>query len=140
MRPAGMLRRRVKLDVTDIDSGSQWHAEGLDGAVEVHVKKSVFIVPHAATQVGDFVTHKPDTIVARIRSELVHRGASPRLYSRLHSHRASRRRKGESVRTAANRKRTIGEIVEHVALVGMGLAPREFMRGNVRGFTKILDA
>ena len=71
MRPAGMLRRRVKLDVTDIDSGSQWHAEGLDSAVEVHVKKSVFIVPHAATQVGDFVTHKPDTIVARIRPGLV---------------------------------------------------------------------
>ena len=69
MRPAGMLRRRVKLDVTDIDSGSQWHAEGLDSAVEVHVKKSVFIVPHTATQVGDFVTHKPDTIVARIRFE-----------------------------------------------------------------------
>ena len=43
------------------------------------LKSSVFIVPHAATQVGDFVTHKPDTIVARIRSELVHRGVRPGL-------------------------------------------------------------
>ena len=73
-------------------------------------------------------------------SELVHRGVRPSLDGRLHSHRVSRRRKGESVRTAANRKRTIGEIVEHVALVGMRLAPGEFMRGNVRGFAKILNA
>ena len=66
MRPAGMLRRRVKLDVTDIDSRSQRHAEGLDGAVQVHVKKSILIVPHSSREVCYFVTHVPDAIVARI--------------------------------------------------------------------------
>ena len=102
MRPAGMLRRRVEIDVSDLDSRSQRHTERLDGAVQVHVKNRVLIVPHAATQVGDFVTHEKDTIVARIRSGLVHRGVRPSLDGRLHSHRDSRRRKGESVRTAAN--------------------------------------
>ena len=42
---------------------------------KVHVKDRVFIVPHAATQVGDFVTHEKDTIVARIRLGLVYRCA-----------------------------------------------------------------
>ena len=67
MRPAGMLRRRVKSMLADLDSRSQRHTERLNGAVQVHVKDRVFIVPHAATQVGDFVTHEKDTIVARIR-------------------------------------------------------------------------
>ena len=31
----------------------------------------------------------------------------------------------------------MGEIVKHVALVGMRLAPRIFMRADVGGFTKI---
>ena len=137
MRPTGMLRGSVKIDVSDIDSRSHRNGKGLDGTIQVHVKKSVFIVPHAATQVGDFVTHEPDTIVARIGIDLSHRRVSPSLDGRLHSHRGSRRRKGEIVRTAANRKRTIGEIVEHVALVCMRLAPGEFMGGDVSGFAKV---
>jgi hypothetical protein len=137
MRPARMLRRGVEIDVSDLDSRSQRHAEKLDGAVQVHIKDRVFIVPHAATQVGGFVTHEKDTIVARIRSGLVHRGVRPSLDGRLHAHRGSRRRKGESARTAANRKRAIREIVEHVALVGMRLAPGEFMGGDVSSFAKV---
>src|ERR1051325_2400765 len=35
--PARFLRRCVKADVTDINSGTQRHAKGLDAAIEVHV-------------------------------------------------------------------------------------------------------
>ena len=55
----------MKLDVSDIDSGSQRHAERLNGAIEVLVIERVLIVPDAGTWVGDFVTHEQDAIVAR---------------------------------------------------------------------------
>ena len=57
----------MKLDIADVNSRAHRHTERLDGAIQVHVKDCVFIVPHAATQVGDFVTNEKDTIVARIR-------------------------------------------------------------------------
>ena len=139
MRPARVLRRRVKLDVTDIDSRSQRDTEGLDGAVEVHVKKSVLVMPDPGRGVRYFVAHEPDTIVARIRLRLVYCSACscPCLDGRLHSDGVTLRRKGERIRTAANRKRSIGKIVEHVALVWMRLAPGKFMGGDVSGFAKV---
>jgi hypothetical protein len=140
VKPAGMLRRRVKTDVSDIDSWSQRHAKGLNGAIKVHVKERVLIVPDASRRIGYLVAHEPNPIVARIRLDPGYWGAGdspPSNDGRLHSEGASRRRKGERVRTAANRKRTIREIVEHVALVWMGLTPGEFMGGDVSGFAKV---
>ena len=46
--PAGFLTGGVKTDVRDVYSGSERHAEGLDGAVEVLVVQRVFIVPNAS--------------------------------------------------------------------------------------------
>ena len=67
----------MKPDVTDVDSGSQWHAEGLNGAIQVLVIKSVLIVPNASSRVGHLVTHEPDAIVARIRLDLIYCRARP---------------------------------------------------------------
>jgi hypothetical protein len=39
----------------------------LDGAIQVHVKKSILIVPAVSRRVGHFVAHVPDAIVTRIR-------------------------------------------------------------------------
>ena len=47
--PAGLLWRSVKSDVTDVDSGSQGHAEGLNRPIQVLVIEGVFIVPDATT-------------------------------------------------------------------------------------------
>jgi hypothetical protein len=63
MCPAGMLRRGMEIDVTNVDSWSQRHAEGLDGAIEVHVKESILIVPDSRSGASDFVTREPDTVV-----------------------------------------------------------------------------
>jgi hypothetical protein len=46
--PAGFLARGVKLDVRDVYSESERHAEGLDRAVKVLVVQRVFIVPDAS--------------------------------------------------------------------------------------------
>ena len=46
---AGMLRRRMKSDVADVDSASQRHTEGLDRAIEVLVIERVLVVPDAGS-------------------------------------------------------------------------------------------
>ena len=143
VQPTGMLRRGVETDVSDIDSGSQRHTKGLNGAIQVHVKERVLIVPDASRRIGYLVAHEPNPIVARIRLDPGYWGAGdspPSNDGRLHLYCDSSGCKGERVRTAANRKRAIGEIVEHVALARMRLAPAEFMGGDVSGFAKIVDA
>ena len=86
--PAGVLRRRVETDVTYINSSAQGHTEGLNCAVEVHVKERILIVPDSRRRVSYFVAHKPHPIVTRIGLDLVDccAGSCPGLDSRLHSH------------------------------------------------------
>jgi hypothetical protein len=85
--PTRFLRRRMKSDVRDVHPGSKRHAERLDGAIEVLVVERVFIVPDASTGVRDFVAHKPEAVVSRIRLHLIYRRARPSHDSRLHPHR-----------------------------------------------------
>lgn len=46
VRPAWMLRRRVEINTANVSS-SDWHAEGLDSTIQVHVKQSILIVPNS---------------------------------------------------------------------------------------------
>ncbi len=61
--------------------------EGLDGAIQVHVKDGVLIVPHAGIWACYFVTDEEETIIARIGLNLIDCGARscPGLDSRLHA-------------------------------------------------------
>ena len=78
----------MKTDVAYINSGVQGHAEGLNSAVEVHVKQGILIVPYAGRRAGYFVAHQPNAVVTRIGFNLIDCGARscPGLDSRLHSH------------------------------------------------------
>ena len=67
----------MKSDVAYIYSGAQRHTKGLNSPIEVHVVESVLIVPDSGRWVRDFVTHKPDAIISRIRLSLAYRGAVP---------------------------------------------------------------
>ena len=102
--PTGMLSRGVETNVTYIDSGGQWHTEGLNRAVEVHVKERILIVPDSRRRVSYLVAHKPHPVVTRIGLRPVDccAGSCPGLDSRLRSDRATQRRKGEKRRAAAN--------------------------------------
>jgi hypothetical protein len=59
----------------------------LNGAVKVHVKERVLIVPDACRGVGHLVARKPNAIDSRIGFDLIYRGARncPSLDGRLHS-------------------------------------------------------
>jgi hypothetical protein len=121
--------------------GETWinDLEGLNSAIQVHVKDGILIVPHTRIWPCYLVTDEKDPVITWIRLNLIDCGAGscPRLDSRLHSDGRIDRRKGEKGRAAANRKLTIGEIVKHVALPGMRLAPGVFMRANIGRFAKI---
>ena len=128
----------MECDITDVNSSSQRHAKGLDGAIQVLVVQSVLIVPDSGRWIDYFVTYEPDAIIAWVRLDLIHYGAcsGPGHDSRLHSHGRAERRKRE-IGSAGDRELTIGDVVIHVALAGMRLAPCVFVRANVCRFAKI---
>ena len=129
----------MESDITDADSSSQRHVKRLDRAIQVLVIHSIVIVPDAGRWIGYFVTHKTDAIVSRIRLDLIYYGArrGPGHDGRLHPHRGTNGRKREIGRATANRELAIRDVVIHVTFTGMRLAPRVFVRANVRRFGKI---
>jgi hypothetical protein len=86
--PAGFLRWRMKSDVSDVGASAQRHTEGLDRPIEVLVIQRILVVVDAGTWIGDFVTHKPQAIVSRIRLDLIYCCARtcPGRDGRLHSY------------------------------------------------------
>jgi hypothetical protein len=116
--PAGFLRRRVKSNVTDVGAGTERHAKGLDRPIKVLVIQRILVVVDTGTWIGDFVTHKPDTVVSRIRLDLIYRRAHPSHDGRLHSD--CRRGRGKrKTRCAGDVELAIRNVVIHVALIGM---------------------
>lgn len=99
---AWVLVRRVKPDVSNGNARSQGHGKRLDRAIEILVIERVFIVPCAIAQIGYFVTHEPDPIVARIGFELAHRCAGPGFNGRLLSEGGTGQRKGERGRSTGH--------------------------------------
>lgn len=132
----------MKTNVADINSGAQRHAERLNRAVKVHVKQRVLIMPDAGGRISYFVAHKPNSVVAWIRLHLAYSCASicPCLDGGLHSHCVASLIEYEIRRTATDRKLLVREIVKHVALARMRLAPGELMRSDVGSFAVICRA
>jgi hypothetical protein len=97
--------------------------ERLDGPIQVLVVDGVFIVPHPRIWPCNLVSNEYDPIVARIRLDPSYRRAGPSRNGRLHPHRGADTRKRKIGRAAINIKLAVGDIVGHVALVGMRLAP-----------------
>jgi len=134
--PTGLLRRRVKSDVTEIGTGTQRHAKGLNAAVHILVVQGVLIVIDSLSGIGHFVAHKPDPIVSRVRLLLAYGRPCPSRDGRVHSPGRANRRKGEA-RCTANKELTIGSIVIHVALPRVGLTPLVLLRRQVLRFREI---
>lgn len=141
MRKAGMLRRRVKLDVSDVNTGAHRYGERLNRPIEVLVVHCVLIVPHAGVWSRHLVTDEENAVGSRRRPrswlELIYRRASPSHNSRLLSMGRSKWRKAESGRAAADSVLLVRSVVVHVALVRMSLAPGAFVRHNVFRFGEI---
>ena len=137
MCPTGLLNRRMKADVRDVDSGPNRHAERLNGAVQILVVERVFIVPDASGGVSDFVAHEPDTIGSSRGLDLVHRRTGPSRDRRLFSHGGSCASKTKGLVSSCYGVRTVRSVVIHVALVRMTLAPGPFVGDDIFRFGEI---
>ena len=109
----------------------------MDGAVEVLVIERIFVVPDAGSWVRDFVAHEPDAIVSRIRLNLIYGRIGPRHDRRLLPNGGTNGVKIEIRRATAHALLLIGDVVIHIALVRMTLAPNVFVRDYVLRFSKI---
>src|SRR5205085_637589 len=120
---------------------SQGHTEGLNRAIQVLIINRVLVMPDAGGGIGDLVGHEANAIVSRIWLDLVDRCSRPGIDRRLRSGGGSDGRKVETAgggsRSASNRELTVGDIVVHVALPRMRLAPDVFMWGDVLSFGKV---
>ena len=132
-----MLNRRMKSDVRDVYSGSNRHAERLDGAIEVLVVERVFIVPDASAGVRHFEAHEPDTIISRVRLDPIYRRAGPGHDCRLLSHGGANGAKTKGLLIPPHGVPLVRSVVVHVALARMTLAPGAFVRDDVFRFGKI---
>jgi len=139
-----MLRRRVEFNILQRRDriSVKVNFKRLNRAIKVHVKDGVLVVPDTGIWPCYLVAYKEHSIVTRIGFDRSHSGAGicPGLDSRLHSHGVTSLVKGEIGRTAGDRKLLIREIVKHVALVRMRLAPGVFMRADIGGFAIITRA
>lgn len=128
----------MKTDVTDVNASTQWNTEGLNRAVEILIVKSVFIVPHTGHWICNLVPDESDAVISRVRLDLAQRCASrrPCHYGGAPPNRVTKSRKSE-VRCPVHRELAIGDVVIHVALPGMIVAPVVFMRGNILRFGEV---
>ena len=79
----------MKSDVADVNARAQRHCERLNAAIEVLIVERILIMPDSDGRVAHFVTHEPNTVVAVIRVDLIHRRASPGCDRWLLTHRAT---------------------------------------------------
>ena len=71
--PSGMLRRRVKPNVSNINASCQWHAERSNRPIKILVVEGILIMPNPSHGMGHFVAEQPEPIVGRIGFDLVDR-------------------------------------------------------------------
>ena len=126
----------MKSDITHANCGAQGHAEGLNRAIQVLVVNCVFVMPDSGRGTCDLGANESNTIDLFSRLELVDRRSGPGIDRRLHSHRGPDGRKGE-IGGASNTELSVGDIVVHVALARMSLAPGVFMWSNVLTFGEV---
>ena len=123
----------MKSDITHGRARSQRHSERLNRAIQILVIDRVLVMPDSSGRICDLVANEGNAIDSRSRLDLVDRRSGPGLDGRLHSHRGSDGRKGETG-GASHTELTVGDIVVHVALPRMSLAPGVFMGSDVLTF------
>ena len=95
-------------------------------------------MPYPCVWVRNLATHEPDTIVSRVRLNLDQRGAGARpCRDGGPSPDGGTNGREIKVRGAAHRELAIRDVVIHVALTGMVLAPDVFMRGHILRFSEV---
>ena len=112
----------------------------MNGAVEVLVIDSVFIVPEPGIWSCHLVTNPANAVITWIRFALVYSCSGPSHDGRLLSHGGANGVKIEIRRAATHALLLVGSVVIHVALAWVTLAPGVFVPHHVLRFGKIGSA
>jgi hypothetical protein len=133
----------VKSNIGYVNSRSQRHAEGLNGAIEVLVIQRILIVPDSSSRSRHPVTDEENAIASRWPWSgldwVAHRRTCPCLDGGLHSHCGPVFIEIEVGRPAYS-VFTVGSVVILVAFSRMRLAPGILMRSDILCFGKIRRA
>ena len=132
--PPRFLGRRMKPYVSE--AAVRRNSERLNRAIEVLVIDRVLIMPNSSGWVCHFITNECNAIVSRIGLDPIDGCSGPGKNGRLRYRRGSNGRKCE-IRDATDTELTIGDVVVHVALPGISLAPGVFMGSDVLSFGEI---
>ena len=79
----------METDASYVYPWSKRYSEGLDAAIKVLVIERILIVPYASGWAGHFVTHKPNTIIAVLRFDLIYARVCPGFNGWLLTHSAA---------------------------------------------------
>ena len=128
-----MIERGMKSGVAHRDAASQRHTERLDRAIEILVIDGVFIMPNARDWARHFVGDMGPAIGSRKGLDRIDGRSRPGREGIGHSHGVADRRKAKIDR-AADGETAVGNVVVHVALSWIRLAPGVLMRSYVMTF------
>ena len=134
-----MLWRRVEPNVVQYDRREKRinNFKGLNRAVKVLVIDGIFVMPHSGIWSCHLVTNPENAVISRIRFTLVYNCSGPSHDGRLLSHGRPNGVKIKIRRTAAHALLLVGNVIIHVALARVSLAPGVFMPHHVLCFGKI---
>ena len=118
------------------DAASHRDSKRLNRPIQILVIERVLVMPNSSRWVCHFIANECDAVVSRIGLDPIDGRSGPGKNGRLRSHRGSNRRKPET-RGSADSELTIRDVVVHVALPGISLAPDVFMWSDVLTFGKI---
>ena len=113
------------------------YVEGLNAGIKVLVINGVLIVPDPVVGSGNLVSNPENSIFTRIRFDPDHGGACPCHDGGFLAHGRADRAEVEGGRAAAHALLLVGDVVIHVALTGMCLAPGVLVRDHVLCFGEI---
>jgi hypothetical protein len=133
------ILRSMKPQVAHRDSASQRHAERLNRAIKILIIDGVLVMPDSSAWVRHFEAKEPNAIDSRNGLDPVDGRSSPSIDGRAHSHCGGNRGKTETRRTG-DTELTVGDVVVHVALPRVSLAPGVYLRSYVLSFGVIRRA
>src|SRR5688572_10452572 len=126
-----MLRRRMEADIAYRHTGPCRNTKRLDRAIDILVIDGVLVMPYARRRIGHLITYDSDTVIPGIRREGRPAGTVPGIDRRPLPDRRSGGREAERAGRTVNVVTPVRDVVVHVALAGIRLAPDVFVRGYV---------
>src|ERR1043166_9875825 len=132
-----MLVGHMETSVADIHAKADGNSQRLYAAVEVLIIQSIFVMPRGRRDLRYLVDHPCDAVVAALRLDANFGRSGPGIDRRLFTLRRANRREAERARRSETAESTVRNVVVHIALAGICLAPYILVRSDVHRFCNV---